>query len=119
MARSSLYQQVADKLRADIYSGRYRPGDQIPTEVELMAEHGVSRNTARLAHGMLENEGLIIKMRRRGSFVRERRPLLIRPQDELRPLPEGVPRFEAFGHAVKSEGREMDQQIEVQIVVPP
>ncbi|WP_066364918.1 GntR family transcriptional regulator [Herbidospora mongoliensis] len=119
MARSSLYQQVAAELRRAIYSGEFLPGDQIPTETELMDGHQVSRNTVRLALGELENEGLILRMRRRGTFVRERRPLLMRPQDELLPLGGDLPRFDAFVHAVTSEGRVADQNIEVQIVRPP
>nr|WP_062340761.1 GntR family transcriptional regulator [Herbidospora sakaeratensis] len=119
MARSSLYQQVAAELRKAIYSGEFRPGDQIPTETELMDGHQVSRNTVRLALGELENEGLILRMRRRGTFVRERRPLLMRPQDELLPLGGDFPRFDAFVHAVTSEGRVAEQNIEVQIVQPP
>ncbi|GLX92137.1 GntR family transcriptional regulator [Herbidospora sp. NBRC 101105] len=119
MARSSLYQQVAAELRKAIYSGEFRPGDQIPTETELMDGHQVSRNTVRLALGELENEGLILRMRRRGTFVRERRPLLMRPQDELLPLGGDLPRFDAFVHAVTSEGRVAEQNIEVQIVQPP
>src|SRR3954451_13647399 len=119
MARSSLYQQVAAEVRRAIYSGELGPGAQIPTETELMDAHGVSRNTVRLALGELENEGLILRMRRRGTFVRERRPLLMRPQDELRrPVPRG-PRFDSFVHAVTSEGRRADQNIEVSIVQPP
>ncbi|WP_067132910.1 GntR family transcriptional regulator [Microtetraspora malaysiensis] len=119
MARSSLYQQVAAELRKAIYAGALGPGDQIPTEAELMEAHRVSRNTVRLALGELENEGLILRMRRRGTFVRERRPLLLRPQHELLPLRTGEPRSDAFVHAVTSEGREAGQDIEVAIVEPP
>jgi GntR family transcriptional regulator len=119
MARSSLYQQVAAELRKAIYSGELAPGDQIPTENDLMEAHGVSRNTVRLALGALENEGLILRMRRRGTFVRERRPLLMRPQDEFWSLNQAGPRFDSFVHAVNSEGRQPDQNIEVSIVQPP
>lgn len=120
MARSSLYQQVAAEIRRAIYSGELAPGDQIPTETDLMEAHGVSRNTVRLALGELENEGLILRMRRRGTFVRERRPLLMRPQDEVPPLNQGVERrLDAFVHAVTAEGRRPDQDIEVAIVNPP
>ncbi|MFF4773442.1 GntR family transcriptional regulator [Microtetraspora fusca] len=119
MARSSLYQQVAAELRKAIYLGALGPGDQIPTEAELMEAHRVSRNTVRLALGELENEGLILRMRRRGTFVRERRPLLIRPQQELLSLNTGEPRIDAFVHAVTSEGRQAGQDIEVAIVEPP
>ena len=118
MARLSLYQQVAAALRRAIYTGELAPGDQIPTEADLMETYGVSRNTVRLALGELENEGLILRMRRRGTFVRERRPLLMRPQDEFRYLEQGEPRFDSFVHAVTAEGRKPDQRIEVSIVEP-
>ncbi|MFI0423792.1 GntR family transcriptional regulator [Spongiactinospora sp. 9N601] len=118
MARSTLYQQVASELRRAIYSGDLGPGDQLPTEADLMSSYGVSRNTVRLALGELVNEGLISRTPRRGSIVRDRRPLLMYPQRELTPQPASAPR-EAFGFAVSQEGREPSQVIEVSIVEPP
>ncbi|GAA3445058.1 GntR family transcriptional regulator [Planomonospora venezuelensis] len=116
MARSTLYQLVASELRRTIYSGVLGPGDQLPTEAELMTAHQVSRNTVRLALGELVNEGLVTRTPRRGTVVRERRPLLIHPQRELQPRP-GETR-EAFAWAVSQEGREPSQDIEVSIVHP-
>ncbi|MDP9861170.1 MULTISPECIES: GntR family transcriptional regulator [Streptosporangium] len=116
MARSTLYQLVASELRRTIYSGALGPGDQLPTEAELMLTHQVSRNTVRLALGELVNEGLVTRTPRRGTVVRERRPLLIHPQRELQPQPEET--REAFAWAVSQEGREPSQEIEVSIVQP-
>jgi GntR family transcriptional regulator len=116
MARSTLYQLVASDLRRTIYSGALGPGDQLPTEVELMITHQVSRNTIRLALGELVNEGLVTRTPRRGTVVRERRPLLIHPQRELQPQPEET--REAFAWAVSQEGRAPSQNIEVSIVHP-
>jgi GntR family transcriptional regulator len=116
MARSTLYQLVASDLRRTIYSGALGPGDQLPTEVELMLTHQVSRNTVRLALGELVNEGLVTRTPRRGTVVRERRPLLIHPQRELQPQPEET--REAFAWAVSQEGRAPSQNIEVSIVHP-
>ncbi|GII89826.1 GntR family transcriptional regulator [Sinosporangium siamense] len=118
MARSTLYQQVASELRRAIYSGDLGPGDQLPTEADLMHSHGVSRNTVRLALGELVNEGLVTRTPRRGTVVRDRRPLLMYPQRELEPQSEGGPR-EAFAYAVSHEGRLPGQVIEVSIVAPP
>jgi GntR family transcriptional regulator len=117
VARSTLYQQVASELRRSIYSGDLGPGDQLPTEMDLMRSHGVSRNTVRLALGELVNEGLVSRTPRRGTVVRDRRPLLIHPQRELEPRPGGAPR-EAFAFAVSQEGRVPGQEIEVLIVHP-
>jgi GntR family transcriptional regulator len=116
MARSTLYQLVASDLRRTIYSGALGPGDQLPTEVELMLTHQVSRNTVRLALGELVNEGLVTRTPRRGTVVRERRPLLIHPQRELQRQPEET--REAFAWAVSQEGRAPSQNIEVAIVHP-
>lgn len=117
MARSVLYQQVASELRRAIYSGVLGPGAQLPTEAQLMEDHGVSRNTVRLALGELVNEGLVTRTPRRGTVVRDRRPLLIYPQRELEPQPSGELR-EAFAYAVAQEGREPSQYIEVLTVSP-
>ncbi|NUW40524.1 GntR family transcriptional regulator [Nonomuraea rhodomycinica] len=117
MARSVLYQQVASELRKAIYSGVLGPGAQLPTEAQLMEDHGVSRNTVRLALGELVNEGLVTRTPRRGTIVRDRRPLLIYPQRELEPQPSGELR-EAFAYAVTQEGREPSQLIEVLTVTP-
>ncbi|WP_240197047.1 GntR family transcriptional regulator [Nonomuraea lactucae] len=117
MARSVLYQQVASELRKAIYSGELGPGAQLPTEAQLMEDHGVSRNTVRLALGELVNEGLVTRTPRRGTVVRDRRPLLIYPQRELEPQPMGELR-EAFAFAVAQEGREPSQLIEVLTVTP-
>ncbi|GLW08452.1 GntR family transcriptional regulator [Microtetraspora sp. NBRC 13810] len=118
MARSTLYQQVAWELRRAIYSGDLGPGDQLPTEADLMQTHGVSRNTVRLALGELVNEGLVSRTPRRGTIVRARRPLLMYPQRELEPRPSRAAR-EAFAFAVSQEGRRPSQVIEVAMVEPP
>ncbi|MFI5985084.1 GntR family transcriptional regulator [Streptomyces sp. NPDC051555] len=68
------YQQIADDLRQQIFDGELQAGDQLPTEVDLMAEYGVSRIVVRAAVEALQNEGLVIKQRRKGTFVREQRP---------------------------------------------
>ncbi|WP_433439474.1 GntR family transcriptional regulator [Nonomuraea sp. CA-141351] len=112
-----LYQQVAAELRRAIYSGVLGPGAQLPTEAQLMEDHGVSRNTVRLALGELVNEGLVTRTPRRGTVVRDRRPLLIYPQRELEPQPTGELR-EAFAFAVAQEGRAPSQYIEVLTVSP-
>ncbi|NUR88850.1 MAG: GntR family transcriptional regulator [Nonomuraea sp.] len=117
MARSVLYQQVASELRKAIYSGVLGPGAQLPTEEELRAKHGVSRNTVRLALGELVNEGLITRAPRRGSVVRDRRALLMHPQRELEPQPAEELR-EAFAYAVEKEGRQPSQTITIETVSP-
>ena len=54
-----LTQQIADRLRADILSGKYARGGQFPTVRQLAYEAGVNPNTMQKALTALEGEGLI------------------------------------------------------------
>ncbi|TCM43653.1 GntR family transcriptional regulator [Kribbella sp. VKM Ac-2568] len=48
-----------------------KAGDRLPTEQELREQYDVSRNTVRLALGLLQNEGMISSVQGRGTVVRE------------------------------------------------
>lgn len=65
-----LYAQLADFLRASIRAGELRPGDGLPSEAELCAAHDMSRTSVRQALTTLVDEGLVVKERGRGTFVR-------------------------------------------------
>ncbi len=67
--KEQLYYQLYDILFQDIVSNKYAVGELIPSESELMRTYEVSRATARKAMEMLANNGLIQKMRGRGSEV--------------------------------------------------
>jgi GntR family transcriptional repressor for pyruvate dehydrogenase complex len=58
-------------LREQIVTGALKPGDRLPSEHELSAEHGVSRNTAREAIRALSSLGLVVTRRgvTGGTFV--------------------------------------------------
>jgi len=70
-ARTPAYQLLADEIRAQITSGRLRPGDRLPTEPQLCADTGVSRSTVREALRLLASQNLIVTTRgvSGGSFV--------------------------------------------------
>ena len=63
------YRRLAEGLLADIGSGRYRIGDVLPGEHELVARHGVSRHTVREALRRLQELGLISRRRGIGTVV--------------------------------------------------
>lgn len=65
----ALYMQVADKLREQIYQQELTPGDAID-EMALCERFGISRTPLREALKVLNSEGLIELIPRRGSFVR-------------------------------------------------
>ncbi len=48
------------------------PGDMLPGERQLCADHGVSRITVRAAIGQLVNEGLLVRIHGKGTFVAAR-----------------------------------------------
>lgn len=53
-------------------AGKLPHGTRLPTEVELMRTHNVSRATVRKALDLLRHEGLIERFARRGTFVSPR-----------------------------------------------
>jgi DNA-binding GntR family transcriptional regulator len=66
-----LHEQLTAILKRAIETGELAPRDKLPSESELMAEHGVSRGTVRVALGKLRDDGLIVTFGSRGTFVNE------------------------------------------------
>lgn len=65
-----LHHQIQRLLRSKIESGEWGAEERIPTELELVRRFRVSRTTIREALGSLERDGLIVRQRGRGTFVR-------------------------------------------------
>jgi len=65
------YLRVADSIAARITSGDLQPGDKLPPERDLAAEHEVSYPTARRAMEVLRERGLIETVHGKGTFVRK------------------------------------------------
>jgi GntR family transcriptional regulator len=63
--------QIEQAMRERIESGNWKPGQQLPSEMELCTRYKVSRTTMRQAISHLVDEGLIIRERGRGSFIRD------------------------------------------------
>lgn len=61
--------RLANDLRERLRAGDWAPGEQLPTEAELIAEYGVSRSTVRSALQQLERAGLTITRHGVGTFV--------------------------------------------------
>jgi len=68
------YQRVADDLTKRIGSGKYPVGANLPTEMELCDQYGISRHTVREALRQLRDAGLIARRRRVGTEVVARIP---------------------------------------------
>jgi DNA-binding GntR family transcriptional regulator len=67
--RTVAYQALAQELRRELSEGAYAHGRQLPTEAELSAAHGVGRQTVRRALQDLVAEGLVYRVRGRGTFA--------------------------------------------------
>jgi DNA-binding GntR family transcriptional regulator len=66
----ALYQDVAERLRQQIFARELEPGSWID-ELKLCAEYGISRTPLREALKVLAVEGLVTMKVRRGAYVTE------------------------------------------------
>lgn len=69
IARSSVVDAVADRLRGEILAGRLAAGSRLPSERELSLALGVNRLTLRASLAQLEAQGLITTRHGAGSVV--------------------------------------------------
>lgn len=69
-----LYLELADKIKADIFSGKYPVGSMLPTEVELEKLFNVSKITVRKAIELLASEEYVQKKSGKGTTVLSNRP---------------------------------------------
>lgn len=63
------YQVLRQRLRDEIAAGAYPDGVRLPTESELVAEHGLSRQTVRRAFQDLVAEGVVYRVPGRGTYA--------------------------------------------------
>ena len=70
LAPRALYQEVADRLRQQIFARQLEPGSRID-EMKLCAAFGTSRTPLREALKVLAAEGLVTMKVRRGAYVTE------------------------------------------------
>lgn len=65
------YSILYNKIQKDIEDGRLKPGEQLPSEKELMDEYNLSRDTVRKSLSLLVANNYIRKIKGKGSFVLE------------------------------------------------
>jgi GntR family transcriptional regulator len=66
---SPLYQQIKALITQSLQSGEWKPGELIPSEVELAARFKVSQGTVRKAIDELAAENLVMRKQGKGTFV--------------------------------------------------
>src|SRR5579863_2342619 len=63
------HREVFDTLLSEIASGRFRPGDRLPTETELAKTFSASRTTISRAMRDLKGRGLLNRQRGGGTHI--------------------------------------------------
>ena len=64
-----LYEQIKVLLTQSLIGGEWRPGEMIPSEIELAARFKVSQGTVRKAVDALATENILIRRQGKGTFV--------------------------------------------------
>lgn len=68
-AFSPLYQQIKTLIVRSLQAGDWRPGEAIPSEIDLAARFKVSQGTVRKAIDELAAENLLVRRQGKGTFV--------------------------------------------------
>lgn len=66
-----IFIQLIEKIKIDIISGQYAPGDKLPSVRELAQKASVNPNTMQKALSELERTGLVYSQRTSGRFITE------------------------------------------------
>ncbi len=66
---SPLYMQIKGLLEQGLEAGDWRPGEPIPSEIELAGRFGVSQGTVRKAIDALAADNLVVRRQGKGTFV--------------------------------------------------
>ena len=66
-----IWVQLRNRLVYLIQTGRYQPGDQLPTVHEMAVNLNINYNTVNKVYRSMETSGLIMSKRGRGTFVAE------------------------------------------------
>ena len=66
-----IFAQIIEIMQLDIVSGKYAPGDKLPSVRELATEAAVNPNTMQKALSELERSGLVYSKRTSGRFITE------------------------------------------------
>ena len=67
--KQDVYVEIADKYKEYIELGVYKNGEKLPSVREAAGELGVNPNTIARAYALLEEEGYICSLPKKGAFV--------------------------------------------------
>ena len=102
MSGEPLYLQVERRIEDLVLRGRYKAGDRIPPEADLVVSLGVSRVTVRAALARLVERGVLERRQGSGTF-------LVRPPGGAR-LRSGLERLETYTVHAERLGLKLDSE---------
>lgn len=78
-----IFIQILERIRMNIISGKYQPGEKLPSVRELAAEAAVNPNTMQRAFAELERTGLVYSRRTSGRFITEDQEMIERLKTDI------------------------------------
>ncbi len=78
-----IFIQILERIRMNIISGKYQPGEKLPSVRELAAEAAVNPNTMQRAFAELERAGLVYSRRTSGRFITEDQEMIERLKTDI------------------------------------
>ena len=76
-AFSPLYQQIKDLILQSLQAGEWKPGESIPSEMDLATRFRVSQGTVRKAVDELASDNLLVRRQGKGTFVATHAEVLV------------------------------------------
>ncbi len=113
--RRDVYERLADELRQDILSGRYQPGDRLPSTQDIMTRTGVANLTVRGAYRVLMEEGLVEPVPKRGFHPRRPTALPWRRRPDPPGGGAGPPTHDRWAADAEAAGLRPEQEITIAI----
>ena len=78
-----IYEQIKEQIKAAIFNGDLKDGDLLPSIRQLAKHLQISVITTMRAYNDLEQEGFIVSVQGKGSYVKPKNPELIKEQKLL------------------------------------
>ena len=104
----AIYEQIKEQIKAAIFSGELKEDDLLPSLRQLAKDLKISVITTTRAYSDLEEEGFIVNVQGKGSFVLPRNKELAR-ENALHKMEDGL---NAAITAAKADGITKDEVIE-------
>jgi DNA-binding LacI/PurR family transcriptional regulator len=83
--KDTKYNKIYIDLLNEIKTGVYKPGDQLPTELEISERYNVSRITSKKAIELLSQDGLVTRIPGKGTFVSSVSSPILKEPDKKEP----------------------------------